>query len=131
ERNMRTYAAKALSPQFQQLVAATREPFVQSILDYSAPKLVEGRVALLGDAGFIPRPHTAASTSKAAANALDLAQALVENNHDVKKTLHAWEPGQMHLGYHLAQLGRVRGDASQFTWGKGRYLDDTQERQHA
>ena len=80
---MRAYAAQHLSPPFQQLIAATKEPFVQSILDYGAPYLVDGRVALLGDAGFIPRPHTAASTSKAASNAMDLAEALVENKHDV------------------------------------------------
>ncbi len=94
---MRAYAAKTLSPPFQQLIVATKEPFVQSILDHGAPKLVEGLVALLGDAGFIPRPHTAASTSKAAANAMDLAEALTKHHHDVLAALQAWEPRQCPL----------------------------------
>ncbi|MDR3504090.1 MAG: FAD binding domain-containing protein [Legionella sp.] len=127
ERNMRAYAAKTLSPPFQQLITATKEPFVQSILDYGAPKLVEGRVALLGDAGFIPRPHTAASTSKAAANAIDLAETLAKHNQEVLDALQAWEPSQMSLGHHLMQSGQTLGNRSQFSYGKGRHLDDTQE----
>jgi 2-polyprenyl-6-methoxyphenol hydroxylase-like FAD-dependent oxidoreductase len=128
ERDMRAYAAKTLSLPFQQLIAVTKEPFVQSILDYGAPKLVEGRVALLGDAGFIPRPHTAASTSKAASNAIDLAEVLTENNHDVLVALQAWEPRQMSLGQDLMQSGQALGNRSQFSYGIGRHLADTQEK---
>ena len=48
------------------------EPFVQTIHDLAVPKMAFGRVCLTGDAAFVPRPHTAASTAKAAANALAL-----------------------------------------------------------
>lgn len=125
---MRAYADRHLSPPFQQLIAATKAPFVQSILDYGAPRLVEGRVALVGDAGFIPRPHTAASTSKAAANAMDLADALVNASHDVAKALQAWEPRQMAVGRHLMQQGRLLGEQSQFSYGPGRYEAPTAEK---
>jgi 2-polyprenyl-6-methoxyphenol hydroxylase-like FAD-dependent oxidoreductase len=40
------------------------------------PRMRQGRVAMVGDAAFIPRPHTAASTSKAVANARALGTAL-------------------------------------------------------
>ena len=93
EQEMRSYADTVLAPPFQKLVAATQEPFVQAILDLGVPQMTFGRVALVGDAAFIPRPHTAASTSKAAANALALADALIKYNHDVTKALPAWEPG--------------------------------------
>src|SRR5258707_508840 len=61
---------------FRVLVAATHEPFLQSIEDLTVRQMAIGRVALIGDAAFIPPPHTAASTAQAAANALGLANAL-------------------------------------------------------
>src|SRR5258708_1254463 len=121
EQEMRAYAEKMLPEPFKTLVAATKEPFVQSILDYEAPKMPFGRIALLGDAGFIPRPHTAASTSKAAANATALVDVLNYNDNDVKASLLAWEPGQMTLGRYLTEHGRVLGSQSQFSFGTGRY----------
>jgi 2-polyprenyl-6-methoxyphenol hydroxylase-like FAD-dependent oxidoreductase len=78
------------------------------------------RVALVGDAAYIPRPHTAASTSKAAANAIALADALIEQHHNVPKALDAWEPEQLAYGLHLLKNGQSLGDRSQFTYGTGR-----------
>jgi len=66
EQEMRSYADTVLAPPFQKLVGATQEPFVQAILDLGVPQMTFGRVALIGDAAFIPR-HTAAGTAKAAA----------------------------------------------------------------
>ena len=123
EQAMRTYAEAMLPPPFQKLVAATREPFVQAILDLAVPQMMFGRVALLGDAAFIPRPHTAAGTSKAAANAIALADALVAHNHNVPKALDAWEPEQLALGLHLLRYGQSLGDR-QFAYGKGRFGED-------
>jgi 2-polyprenyl-6-methoxyphenol hydroxylase-like FAD-dependent oxidoreductase len=42
-----------------------------------------GRVCIVGDAAFVPRPHTAASASKAASNAMALANSIVTYNGDV------------------------------------------------
>ncbi|MDZ8261731.1 hypothetical protein [Nostoc sp. ChiQUE01b] len=70
EQEMRSYANRVLVTPFQKLVAATKEPFVQAILDLGVPQMAFDRIVLVGDAAFIPRPHTAASTSKAAANAI-------------------------------------------------------------
>ncbi|MGH2413132.1 MAG: FAD binding domain-containing protein [Microcystaceae cyanobacterium] len=121
ERQMRTYADAVLAPPFQKLIAATTEPFVQAILDLSVSQMAFGRVALVGDAAFVPRPHTAASTSKAAANALALADALVEYNHDVIKALPAWEPTQLAYGNQLMAHGQRLGDRSQFGYGTLRF----------
>jgi len=57
------------------LVAGIREPFVQPILDLAVPRKRQGRVAMVGDAAFVPRPHTGASTSNAVANARTLGAA--------------------------------------------------------
>lgn len=120
EREMRSYADAMLAPPFRKLVAATQEPFVQAILDLGIPKMTFGRVALVGDAAFIPRPHTAASTAKAAANAIALTDALVAHNQDVTQALAAWEPMQLAYGKQLMAQGRQLGDRSQFSHGTGR-----------
>ncbi len=121
EKEMRLYANKILAPPFQKLVAATQEPFVQAILDLGVPQMTFGRVALVGDAAFIPRPHTAASTAKAAANAIFLVEALVRHNHNVIKALSAWQPSQLAYGRQLMASGKQMGDFSQFSYGKSRF----------
>ncbi|MBE9076373.1 FAD-dependent monooxygenase [Romeria aff. gracilis LEGE 07310] len=120
EQEMRAYASRVLVSPFQKLVAATKEPFVQAILDLGIPQMAFERIALVGDAAFIPRPHTAASTSKAAANAIALADALIKHNHDVPDALKAWEGSQLALGMHLWQRGQSLGESSQFMHGTDR-----------
>ena len=76
ERQM-AYARETLPEQFAEIVTKTTMPFVQAITDVAPPprgtkvsRLLSGKAALVGDAlaGF--RPHTAASTSQAAFDAL-------------------------------------------------------------
>ncbi|MCY7381659.1 MAG: FAD binding domain-containing protein [Microcoleus sp. CAN_BIN18] len=120
EQAMRSYADRVLAPPFQKLVAATQEPFVQAILDLGVPQMAFDRITLIGDAAFIPRPHTAASTAKAAADAIALVDALVDYNHDVPKALEAWEGDRLALGIQLCKSGQALGERSQFMYGKGR-----------
>ncbi|MEM7727927.1 MAG: FAD-dependent monooxygenase [Pseudomonadota bacterium] len=106
-------ARALLPPGFRDLVLATDEPFAQAIRDLKVSHMVDGRVILLGDAAFVPRPHTAASTSKAAANALALAD-LLEAQRDVDTVLSLWEPDQLRLGNRLYDAGRSIGDRIMF-----------------
>ena len=78
------------------------------------PHMAIGRVCLTGDAAFVPRPHTAASTAKAAANALALANSLEGSEADVELALRRWEPDQIELGRRLRVYGQRLGDRSQF-----------------
>ena len=121
EREMRNYAQSVLVEPFQKLIAATKEPFVQAILDLGVPNMIFDRVALIGDAAFIPRPHTAASVSKAAANAIALMDALQEHEHNVLDALKAWELNQLALGMHLWKRGQDLGETSQFVYGKEKW----------
>jgi 2-polyprenyl-6-methoxyphenol hydroxylase-like FAD-dependent oxidoreductase len=107
-------ARHALPPVFVRLVEATDEPFVQTIHDLAVARMVFGRVCLTGDAAFVPRPHTAASTAKAAANALALADCLTATGGDVVETLRRWEPDQVELGERLRDYGQRLGNRSQF-----------------
>ncbi len=99
---------------FARLVEATQEPFLQPILDLSVPRMAFGRVCLVGDAAFVPRPHTAASTSKAAANVIALGEAVARHRHDIVAAMREWEPSQLALGRQLEAHGRSLGDRSQF-----------------
>jgi 2-polyprenyl-6-methoxyphenol hydroxylase-like FAD-dependent oxidoreductase len=104
-----------LPPAFHHLVQATPDLFIQPIYDLAVPRMAFGRVALLGDAAFVPRPHTAASTAKAALNARMLGEAVQAHGRDVTAALRAWEPAQLRYGNQLKMSGKAMGDRSQFS----------------
>ncbi len=52
------------------------EPILQPIYDLETPRMAFGRVAIIGDAAFVARPHVAAGVAKAADDAAALAAAL-------------------------------------------------------
>ncbi len=68
----RHIARARLPPQFAEIVCAAKKPFVQAVTDVISPEheFLGGKVVLIGDAlaGF--RPHTVASTSQAAFDAM-------------------------------------------------------------
>ncbi len=94
------------------LFAATEEPFMQAVYDLSVPRMAFGRACLIGDAAFLTRPHAAASTTKAATNAAELARSIRSHGDDVAAALEEWEPAQ--LGNRLEALARSLGQRSQF-----------------
>jgi 2,6-dihydroxypyridine 3-monooxygenase len=117
---MRATATARLPERIARVVLAVREPFVQAILDVEVPRMAFGRVCLVGDAAFVVRPHAAAGTAKAAADAWELARALAEQP-DVESALRAWEPGQLELGRNLLERTRRIGRRSQVdcSWTPG------------
>src|SRR6185437_13998817 len=86
----RTEARALLPAQFIALTEATSAPFFQPIFDLESPRVVAGRVALLGDAGFVARPHVGAGVTKAALNATCLADALAAAPADIGAALAAY-----------------------------------------
>ncbi|MGH2679068.1 MAG: FAD-dependent monooxygenase [Actinomycetota bacterium] len=106
-------AAAELPPAFADLIVATPEPFVQVIVDLEVPAMVRGRVCLVGDAAFALRPHIAAGTAKAAADARVLAEAIGSAAGDVPAALAAWEPGQLALGRATTARTREVGERAQ------------------
>jgi 2,6-dihydroxypyridine 3-monooxygenase len=111
-KEMRATAAARLPERIARVVLAVEAPFVQAILDLEVPRMAFGRVCLLGDAAFVVRPHAAAGTAKAAADAWELARAL-EEQPDIESALSAWEPGQLELGRNLLERTRRIGRRSQ------------------
>ncbi|WP_429319329.1 FAD binding domain-containing protein [Paraburkholderia sp. GAS448] len=107
---LRSDASRLLAPTLQVLVQATAEPFVQAIQDLRVEQMVFGRTILLGDSAYVPRPHTAGSTAKAATNAVALAYALSTGNEHLQSALSGWELQQRRLGISMSELGISLGD---------------------
>ncbi|MFB6130128.1 MAG: FAD-dependent monooxygenase [Salinigranum sp.] len=102
-------AEDILPEQLAWLVAHTPEPFVQCIYDLTIPRMVFDRVCILGDAAFFIRPHMAAGTAHAAADALTLAESIYHED-DLDEALAAWENSQVEMGYRLVEEASRRGD---------------------
>jgi 2-polyprenyl-6-methoxyphenol hydroxylase-like FAD-dependent oxidoreductase len=77
---IRAAAERLLAPQFREIVRLIDEPILQPIYDLESPQLAFGRVAIIGDAACVARPHVAAGVSKAADDAAALADALEAEN---------------------------------------------------
>jgi 2-polyprenyl-6-methoxyphenol hydroxylase-like FAD-dependent oxidoreductase len=101
---------RLVAPTFQRLLEATKESFIQAILDLQVPKMVFGRVILTGDAAFVPRPHTAGSIAKADANAHVLAELLSGEGADIDAALNRWEKSQLNSGRNMVQREIAAGD---------------------
>ena len=96
-----------LPPQFIALIEASPAPFFQPIFDLDSPRIVAGRVALLGDAAFVARPHVGAGVTKAALNAAWLADALAAAPGDIDAGLAAYEARARAFGAALVARARV------------------------
>jgi 2,6-dihydroxypyridine 3-monooxygenase len=102
-------AEEQLPDFFSWLVAATEQPFIQNIYDLTVPQMVFNRVCLIGDAAFFIRPHMAAGTAHAAADAFELAES-VYHHDNLDRALKEWETDQLAMGYRLVEEARRRGD---------------------
>lgn len=117
----RAVAVARLPACIAEVVLAVDDLFVQVVHDVEVDRMVDGRVALIGDAAFAVRPHAAAGTAKAAADAWTLAAAIARHGDDVDAALAAWEPAQLDLGRSLLARTRAIGRRSQFddSWVAG------------
>jgi 2,6-dihydroxypyridine 3-monooxygenase len=111
---LRRTAADMLAAPIAEAVTGLAEPFVQAIYDLEVPRMVFGRVCLIGDAAFAVRPHAAAGTAKAADDGWALAEELTASGGDVPAALAAWERRQLSVGRALLARTKDIGDGSQF-----------------
>jgi 2,6-dihydroxypyridine 3-monooxygenase len=63
-RGLRGAARDLLPSALAETVARTARPFLQVIAEVEVPRMVFGRICLIGDAAFTLRPHAAAGTAK-------------------------------------------------------------------
>jgi 2-polyprenyl-6-methoxyphenol hydroxylase-like FAD-dependent oxidoreductase len=111
---MRDAAERLLAPQFREVVRQIAEPLLQPIYDLESPRMAQGRVAILGDAAFVARPHVGAGVSKGADDAAALVEAL--SRHDnVEAALKAFEAARLPDNRRIIERARHLGAYLQAT----------------
>ena len=106
---MRADAPANLPPQYCELIERTDQPFLQAIYDLESPEMAFGRVAVLGDAAFVARPHTGFGVTKAAGDAVALAESFDTANGDIDAGLAAWRDQRVPFGHTMVERGRLLG----------------------
>lgn len=97
-----------LPPSFAHAVQLEPRPFLQAIFDYQAPRFARERIALIGDAACIVRPHTAMGVSKAAGDAMSLRNHIKEKS-DPLEALAAFDAERSPIASQIAAYGRRLG----------------------
>jgi 2-polyprenyl-6-methoxyphenol hydroxylase-like FAD-dependent oxidoreductase len=105
---IKAQARELLAPQIATLVELADQIFFQAIFDLESPRMALGRVALVGDAAFVARPHVGVGVTKAALDAESLARGL-EANADVEGALAAYDRSRRRSGSRLVERGRHLG----------------------
>jgi 2-polyprenyl-6-methoxyphenol hydroxylase-like FAD-dependent oxidoreductase len=106
--NMYKSAETLLAPQFAEVVKKATQPLFQPIYDLEVPKMNFGRVALLGDAAFVARPHCGMGVTKAAGDALAIVEAL-ERHASVEEALADYSEQRCRFGASIVQHARHLG----------------------
>ena len=105
--HVRAEARRLLSPQFAEILEKTPQPFLQPIFDLVSDTLTVGRVALMGDAAFVARPHIGMGVAKASEDAVALADAI---------RTHGANPSA------LAAYAQIRQPAGRYAVQRARWL---------
>ncbi len=107
--DLRQFARTELPPPLFDVVDRTEQPFFQSIHDLASPRVVFGRVAMLGDAAFVARPHVGAGVTKAALDALCLVEAISAAGGDLDAALARYDRERCRFGDWIVGRGRDLG----------------------
>jgi 2-polyprenyl-6-methoxyphenol hydroxylase-like FAD-dependent oxidoreductase len=105
---MRSDGERVLAPQFRELLRVTEQPFLQPIYDLECPRMAFSRVALIGDAAFVARPHVGGGVAKAAHDGMVLAEAL-SAEADVEAALKRFEAQRLVTGRRIVDQARRLG----------------------
>lgn len=84
------------------------QPFITPIYDFTAPAIVFGRVAMVGDAATSARPHMGFGVAKAGGDAMALARALRDHD-DVDSALRTYNAERQPYGNNVVMHGRKLG----------------------
>jgi 2-polyprenyl-6-methoxyphenol hydroxylase-like FAD-dependent oxidoreductase len=102
---MHADANALLAPQFAEVVHLQPQPFFQPIYDVESPQLAFGRIALVGDAAFVARPHVGMGVTKAGGDARTLTDVL-RRVDDIPAALREYEIARLRFG--AAVISRAR-----------------------
>jgi len=101
-------AERLIAPMLRQIVRLITEPILQPIYDLASPRMAFGRVAIVGDAAFVARPHVAAGVSKASDDAAALVEGL-SAAPDVESGLKRFEAARLGENHRIIERARHLG----------------------
>jgi 2-polyprenyl-6-methoxyphenol hydroxylase-like FAD-dependent oxidoreductase len=101
-------AARELPPAFLDTLMKIEQPFFTPIYDFASPRLVFGRIILVGDAASSARPHMGFGVAKAGDDARALAGALASHD-DVDRALAQYEAQRAPIAEQIMMHGRKLG----------------------
>jgi 2-polyprenyl-6-methoxyphenol hydroxylase-like FAD-dependent oxidoreductase len=105
---LRRAGARDLPPQFAEVVLHAPRYLLQPIYDVESCQIAFDHVALVGDAGFVARPHVGIGVLKAAQDAAALAQSLDECA-SVPDALLRYEAERLEPNIDAVEFGRYLG----------------------
>jgi 2-polyprenyl-6-methoxyphenol hydroxylase-like FAD-dependent oxidoreductase len=105
---LRRAGARDLPASFAEVVTRAERHLLQPIYDVESDDLAFGHVALIGDAGFVARPHVGIGVLKAAQDAAALAQSL-EQCHRVPDALQRYQRERLRPNIDAVAFGRYLG----------------------
>lgn len=105
---MHADAHETLPPALLDSLMQIKQPFITPIYDFTAPSIVYGRVAIVGDAAANARPHMGFGMAKAGTDAQALAAALRDHD-DIDTALKAYNAERQPIGNDIVLHGRKLG----------------------
>jgi len=105
--DMQRRAEQMLPAPFVEILSHSERPFFTPIYDHHAPIMHDGRVALAGDAACVARPHVGMGVTKAAQDALALAQ---HCGSDIAAGLAAYSQERVPLSHSAYARARQLGE---------------------
>ena len=107
--DLKAAANNLFAPAVAGIVAQAQQPLLHAIFDLESPRLTFGRVALLGDAAFVARPHVIAGVTKAALDAQGLADALEGAGDKLDAALASYDRARRVFGNEIVAYARKLG----------------------
>ena len=101
-------AREIMPPTLLDCVTKAKLPFITPIYDFTAPSIVFGRVAMVGDAAANARPHMGFGIAKAGCDAQALAKHLRDND-DIDMALKAYSAERQPVGDIVVKHARKLG----------------------
>jgi len=108
-RRMRADAAQLLAPALAEVVHQAEAAFFQPIYDLTVERMAFGRAVIAGDAAFVARPHCGMGVTKAAGDAVALADALRRHGGDIDGALRSYEDRRVPYGQAVVDHARHLG----------------------
>jgi 2-polyprenyl-6-methoxyphenol hydroxylase-like FAD-dependent oxidoreductase len=116
--HMRKVAQEILAPQYAEILEKTAAPFLQAIYDVRSEQIVFGRIALMGDAAFVGRPHVGMGVTKAGDEAMVIAKHIAALGA-TPEALNAYGDERLKLGQQVVARAQYLGRYMQAQGSKG------------